>query len=58
MQTYATKVMRLIEDVFSWLPVATVIDRKLLVVHGGISDTTDLKEISKIDRHKVTYRIS
>ncbi|XP_071126926.1 serine/threonine-protein phosphatase with EF-hands 1-like isoform X1 [Mytilus edulis] len=49
---HATMVLRLFEDVFSWLPIATLIDRKLLVVHGGISDTTSLSDIAKIDRHK------
>uniref|UniRef100_A0A673B1B9 Serine/threonine-protein phosphatase with EF-hands 1 n=1 Tax=Sphaeramia orbicularis TaxID=375764 RepID=A0A673B1B9_9TELE len=36
----------------SWLPLATVIDQKVLVVHGGISDTTDLDVISRVDRHR------
>ncbi|CAG2250572.1 PPEF [Mytilus edulis] len=54
---HATMVLRLFEDVFSWLPIATLIDRKLLVVHGGISDTTSLSDIAKIDRHKVRTRV-
>ena len=40
---------------FSWLPLATVIDGKVLVVHGGISNTTDLNVITRMERHKVNH---
>ncbi|XP_060083765.1 serine/threonine-protein phosphatase with EF-hands 2-like [Ylistrum balloti] len=49
---HANCILRLFEDLFSWLPLATIIDDKVLVVHGGFSNTTDLDVIAKIDRHK------
>ncbi|KAG8547438.1 hypothetical protein GDO81_028355 [Engystomops pustulosus] len=42
----------MIQNVFSWLPLATVIDQKILITHGGVSDSTDLEILSKIERHK------
>jgi serine/threonine-protein phosphatase 5 len=38
---------------FAWLPVAHVINKKVLVVHGGLGarDDTSLDEIRKIERH-------
>uniref|UniRef100_A0A670ZUT7 Serine/threonine-protein phosphatase n=1 Tax=Pseudonaja textilis TaxID=8673 RepID=A0A670ZUT7_PSETE len=32
------------------IPLATVIDRKVLIVHGGISDKTDLERLAKVER--------
>lgn len=52
-QSHASKIIRVIEDVFSWLTLATVVDDEILVVHGGVSDITDLKYVDKINRHKV-----
>ncbi|KAK3599955.1 hypothetical protein CHS0354_012601 [Potamilus streckersoni] len=51
-EVHAKKILRLMEDVFSWLPLATVIDNQILVAHGGISDTVDLDFLEKIDRHR------
>uniref|UniRef100_A0A8C6S5A9 Serine/threonine-protein phosphatase n=1 Tax=Neogobius melanostomus TaxID=47308 RepID=A0A8C6S5A9_9GOBI len=51
-RVHGKKILKLIHKIFSWLPLATVIDHKVLVVHGGISDTTDLDTIVKVDRHK------
>uniref|UniRef100_G3PQL6 Serine/threonine-protein phosphatase n=1 Tax=Gasterosteus aculeatus aculeatus TaxID=481459 RepID=G3PQL6_GASAC len=52
-KTHGREILQLFQDVFSLLPVATVIDGKILIVHGGISDQTDLDFLSTIERHKV-----
>ncbi|XP_040915368.1 serine/threonine-protein phosphatase with EF-hands 2-like [Toxotes jaculatrix] len=49
---HGKKILKLLQKIFSWLPLATVIDHKVLIVHGGISDTTDLDTIAKVNRHK------
>lgn len=56
MQDHSTKVMRLFADIFGWLPLATLVNNKILVTHGGISNITDLAIIDKIDRHKVSIK--
>ncbi|GAV09514.1 hypothetical protein RvY_19043-2 [Ramazzottius varieornatus] len=53
-QSDSKKIRRLVSDVFGWLPVATIIDQKVFVCHGGISDQTDLKAIQSIKRSKYT----
>uniref|UniRef100_A0A183BRY1 Serine/threonine-protein phosphatase n=1 Tax=Globodera pallida TaxID=36090 RepID=A0A183BRY1_GLOPA len=49
----ASAIIRLLEDVFSWLPLATVVDKELFVVHGGVSDKTDLDVLQRIPRNRV-----
>ncbi|CAJ0580909.1 unnamed protein product, partial [Mesorhabditis spiculigera] len=48
----AAPIARLMEEVFAWLPICTVVDREIFVVHGGISDRTDLAELEKVQRNK------
>ncbi|XP_034548521.1 serine/threonine-protein phosphatase with EF-hands 2 [Notolabrus celidotus] len=48
---YGKRILKLLQKIFSWLPLATVIDQKVVVLHGGISDTTDLGVLSRVDRH-------
>ncbi|KAL2087762.1 hypothetical protein ACEWY4_016590 [Coilia grayii] len=52
-KTHGRDILQLLQDVFSLLPIATVIDNKVLIVHGGISDKTDLDFLSSIERDKV-----
>ncbi|XP_070612829.1 serine/threonine-protein phosphatase with EF-hands 2 [Erythrolamprus reginae] len=50
---HANRLLAVIKNVFSSIPLATLIDRKVLVVHGGISDKTDLERLDKVERCKI-----
>lgn len=48
----AERILKLIECVYRWLPLGTIINNRVFVVHGGISDTTDLDMIRSLERDK------
>ncbi|NXP82258.1 PPE1 phosphatase, partial [Ramphastos sulfuratus] len=50
---HGKQILGLLRDIFSWLPLATIIDSKVLILHGGISDTTDLDFLNALERNKV-----
>ncbi|NXX13738.1 PPE1 phosphatase, partial [Podargus strigoides] len=50
---HGKQILYLLRDVFSWLPLATIIDSKVLILHGGISDTTDLDFLNALERNKL-----
>ncbi|NWH72350.1 PPE1 phosphatase, partial [Piaya cayana] len=50
---HGKQILCLLQDVFSWLPLATIIDSKVLILHGGISDTTDLDFLNALERNKL-----
>ncbi|TSK67215.1 Serine/threonine-protein phosphatase with EF-hands 2 [Bagarius yarrelli] len=52
-KAHGREILQLLQDVFSLLPIMTIIDNKVLVVHGGISDETDLDFLSSVERNKV-----
>ncbi|KAJ8956154.1 hypothetical protein NQ318_020704 [Aromia moschata] len=52
-QKNAEKLLKLIEGVYRYLPLGTIVNNKVLIVHGGISDSTDLEMIRSLDRGKV-----
>ncbi|XP_023782857.1 serine/threonine-protein phosphatase with EF-hands 2 [Cyanistes caeruleus] len=51
-KVHGKKILKMFQNVFCWLPLATLIDQKVLIIHGGISDTTDLDMLEKIQRDK------
>lgn len=50
---HGKKILQILEDVYTWLPIGTVIDNEILVIHGGISESTDLNLLHRLDRHKM-----
>ncbi|EFB28511.1 hypothetical protein PANDA_007806, partial [Ailuropoda melanoleuca] len=52
-KTHGKKILKTLQDVFCWLPLATLVDEKVLILHGGVSDMTDLELLAKLDRHKI-----
>uniref|UniRef100_A0A8C8SJR0 Serine/threonine-protein phosphatase with EF-hands n=1 Tax=Pelusios castaneus TaxID=367368 RepID=A0A8C8SJR0_9SAUR len=52
-RSHSKKILNLLQDVYSWLPLAAIIDNKVLIVHGGISDATDLDFLNLFKRNKV-----
>jgi serine/threonine-protein phosphatase with EF-hands len=50
--SYSKRICNLYNEVFSYLPLASIIDNRIYVVHGGISDRTTIDSIAKINRSK------
>ncbi|CAH2220583.1 serine threonine- phosphatase with EF-hands 1 isoform X1, partial [Pelobates cultripes] len=49
---HGQKMLHLLEDIYSQLPLATIVDSKILILHGGIADTTDLDYLTSFERNK------
>lgn len=51
---YNDVVMSLFTEVFNWLPLVAVIEKKVMVVHGGLcnQDKVTLEDIEKIKRNR------
>lgn len=47
------RLLKLIDQVYRHLPLGTLINNKIFVVHGGISENTDLNLIASVRRSKV-----
>lgn len=58
MQHNAERLLKLIDEVYRWLPLGTIVNNGVLVVHGGISDSTDLDLIRSLDRGKVSMKMN
>uniref|UniRef100_UPI002955A9F4 serine/threonine-protein phosphatase with EF-hands 1-like n=1 Tax=Panthera onca TaxID=9690 RepID=UPI002955A9F4 len=50
---HGKQILQILEDVYTWLPIGTIIDNEILVIHGGISESTDLNLLHHVERHKV-----
>ncbi|XP_071069297.1 serine/threonine-protein phosphatase with EF-hands 1 [Dasypus novemcinctus] len=50
---HGRKILELLEEVFTWLPIGTIVDNEILVIHGGISESTDLNILHRLERNKM-----
>ncbi|KFO24983.1 Serine/threonine-protein phosphatase with EF-hands 1 [Fukomys damarensis] len=53
LQLHGKKILQTLEDFYTWLPIGAIIDNETLVIHGGISESTDLKLLHRIERNKM-----
>ena len=51
---YTAQMADLFTEVYNWLPLAQVINNKVLVMHGGLfsDDKVTLDDIRKVDRNR------
>ncbi|KAJ8045673.1 Serine/threonine-protein phosphatase 5 [Holothuria leucospilota] len=51
---YTAQMAELFTEVYNWLPLAHIINNKVLVMHGGLfsSDDVTLDDIRKVDRNR------
>ncbi|KAM4819064.1 serine/threonine-protein phosphatase with EF-hands 1 [Thomomys bottae] len=50
---HGKQILQVLEDVYTWLPIGTIIDDEILIIHGGISESTDLNLLHHIERNKM-----
>ncbi|CAH8820607.1 unnamed protein product [Trichobilharzia szidati] len=53
-QSIGGMLVRCFSEFYRYLPVATLIDDKIFVCHGGISDQTDLNTLGGLNRFSVS----
>ncbi|KAI8036608.1 hypothetical protein M5D96_010409 [Drosophila gunungcola] len=46
------RILAFIDEVYRWLPLGSILNSRVLIVHGGFSDSTSLDLIKSIDRGK------
>ncbi|ALC44362.1 rdgC, partial [Drosophila busckii] len=46
------RLLLLIDEVYRWLPLGSILNSRVLIVHGGFSDNTSLDLIKSLDRGK------
>uniref|UniRef100_G1RF32 Serine/threonine-protein phosphatase n=1 Tax=Nomascus leucogenys TaxID=61853 RepID=G1RF32_NOMLE len=50
---HGKRILQILEELYAWLPIGTIIDDEVLVIHGGISETTDLNLLHRVERNKM-----
>ncbi|NP_001030107.1 serine/threonine-protein phosphatase with EF-hands 1 isoform X2 [Rattus norvegicus] len=50
---HGKKILQVLEELYTWLPIGTIIDNEILVIHGGISESTDLNILQQLQRNKM-----
>ncbi|XP_050996923.1 serine/threonine-protein phosphatase with EF-hands 1 [Acomys russatus] len=50
---HGRKILQILEEVYTWLPIGSIIDNEILVIHGGISESTDMNTLYQLQRNKM-----